>query len=462
MKKKQVTALIAVVAVLGCLGGGYYFREEIAGVFTGSKAAEDKVYVEKLSRVMNQYSGVENRYNGVVESQDSYEVNVDSSRTVSQILVQVGDAVEEGQTLVKYDVSELEMQVKQANLDLEGIYNEIENERKDIETLNKKHAETMDEDEKFRLETDIRTAENNITQKELDVESKKLEIEKYQKQIAESSVISKKSGIVREINETGTNSSDDESAFMVIQQEGEYRIKGTISEQNIWMLTEGQPVIIRSRVEDKTWKGTLQKLDTENTEKDNQDNYYYGGGSDSQSSTKYPFYVQIDTSDGLMLGQHVYIEMDEGQQETKEGIWIFADYVVQDESGAYVWSANEKERLEKRYVELGEYDGQLNEYEILSGLSGDDYIAWPMEGLYEGVTAVTDSEEVDYSAPLYNQESTEDMDFMNGNHGTIDESDLIPEGAELFRDVDGTEFFGEMDGAEYIDGGETLGTEAVE
>ena len=106
MKKKQVTALIAVVAVLGCLGGGYYFREEIAGVFTGSKAAEDKVYVEKLSRVMNQYSGVENRYNGVVESQDSYEVNVDSSRTISEILVQVGDAVEEGQTLVKYDVGE--------------------------------------------------------------------------------------------------------------------------------------------------------------------------------------------------------------------------------------------------------------------------------------------------------------------------------------------------------------------
>ncbi len=461
MKKKQVTALIAVAAVLGCLGGGYYFREEIAGVFTGSKAAEDKVYVEKLSRVMNQYSGVENRYNGVVESQDSYEVNVDSSRTISEILVQVGDAVEQGQTLVKYDVGELEMQVKQANLDLEGIYNEIENERKDIETLNKKHAETMDEDEKFRLETEIRTAENNITQKELDVESKKLEIEKYQKQIAESSVISKKSGIVREINETGMNSSGDESAFMVIQQEGEYRIKGTISEQNIWMLTEGQPVIIRSRVEDKTWEGTLQKLDTENNEKDNQDTYYYGGSSDSQSSTKYPFYVQLDTSDGLMLGQHVYIEMDEGQQEVKEGIWIFADYVVQDESGAYVWAANEKDRLEKRYVELGEYDGELNEYEILSGLSGDDYIAWPMEGLYEGVTAVTDSEEVDYTAPLYNQESTEDMDLTDGNHGSGD-MQLVPEGAELFPDVDGTEFFGEMDGAEYIDGGESLGTEAVE
>ena len=60
-----------------------------------------------------------------------------------------------------------------------------------------------------------------------------------------------------------------------------------------------------------------------------------------------------------------------------------------------------------------------------------------MEGLYEGVTAVTDSEEVDYTAPLYNQESTEDMDLTDGNHGSGD-MQLVPEGAELFPDVDGT------------------------
>ena len=42
----------------------------------------------------------------------------------------------------------------------------------------------------------------------------------------------------------------------------------------------------------------------------------------------------------------------------------------------------------------------LAEYEILSGLSLDVYITWPMEGLYEGVTTVTDVSEVDYSSPL--------------------------------------------------------------
>ena len=58
--------------------------------FLQSGKSDDKVYVEKVSKIMNTYTGNTNRYNGVVESQDSYEVNVDSSRTIKEILVKVG------------------------------------------------------------------------------------------------------------------------------------------------------------------------------------------------------------------------------------------------------------------------------------------------------------------------------------------------------------------------------------
>lgn len=78
--------------------------------------------------------------------------------------------------------------------------------------------------------------------------------------------------------------------------------------------------------------------------------------------------------DGLILGQHVYIELDQGQEEVKEGLWLYGSYIVQDEDTPYVWAANEKDRLEKRYIELGEYDADMDEYEIVSGLAEDDYI----------------------------------------------------------------------------------------
>lgn len=87
MGKKSVGILIGVAAVAAVLGGtGYYFRDDIRQMIPifDDGSSEDKVYVEKVSRIMNQYAGVSNRYNGVVETQDSYEVNVDSSRTISR------------------------------------------------------------------------------------------------------------------------------------------------------------------------------------------------------------------------------------------------------------------------------------------------------------------------------------------------------------------------------------------
>ena len=66
-------------------------------------------------------------------------------------------------------------------------------------------------------------------------------------------------------------------------------------------------------------------------------------GDDTTSSSSYPFYVTLDSSDGLMLGQHVYIEMDEGQEEQKTGIWL-RDYYTVDAvmESPYVWAVDSK------------------------------------------------------------------------------------------------------------------------
>ena len=435
MKKKKIIIPVITIAVIGAVGGtGYYYRDNVMDMaaeaidvvsekipFLKSGKSDDKVYVEKVSKIMNTYTGNTNRYNGIVESQDSYEVNVDSSRTIKEILVKVGDEVEEGQTLVTYDTSDLEMQVKQAKLELEGIQNEIDSSNKKIATLTDELNKTTDEDDQFSLKTDIQTEENSIEENKLDLESKNLEISKYQDQINASMVVSKRSGVVKEINENGTDSNGNNAAFMTILQTGEYRVKGSIDEQNVWMISDGQTVIIRSRVdENQTWNGTISKIDTDNVQKSDDDS----SSDSSVSATKYPFYVELPSAEGLLLGQHVYVELDEGQDEQKEGIWLYSNYVVQDDGGAYVWAANDKNRLEKRYVELGKYDENLAEYEILSGLAQNDYITWPMEGLYEGVTTVTDASEVDYSSPLYNQDSTEmlndgtEMLYENGMYNT--------------------------------------------
>lgn len=410
MSRKKIVVLVGTLAVVAALGGtGFYFREDLmqAIPFFQEGSAKDRVFVEKVSLVMNQYTGVSNRYNGTVESQDTFEVSVDSNRKINEIKVEVGELVEEGQTLVTYDTNELKMQIAQANLEVESINNDIENYNKQKETLAQERDKAADS-EKFSYTTQIQNVENSIAQKQFDLESKQLEISKYEKQMNESSVKSKVSGVVREINEKGTDANGNTAPFMTILKTGEYRVKGSIDEQNIWMLADGQPVVIRSRVDEtKTWKGAIALIDTEKPQSQGNSNMYTPEAGESMTASKYPFYIELESADGLILGQHVYIELDNGQEQVKEGLWLYGSYIIQDEEKPYVWAANDKHQLEKRYIELGAYDEAMDEYEIVSGLTADDYITWPMPGLYEGVTTVTNEAEVDYSSPLYNQEPEE-------------------------------------------------------
>ena len=107
--------------------------------------------------------------------------------------------------------------------------------------------------------------------------------------------------------------------------------------------------------------------------------------SSGTTATKYPFYISLDSTDGLMLGQHVYVEADYGQGDVKEGLWLDEYYIMQEDDGAYVWAENAKGYIEKRKIELGEYDENMMRYQILSGLTEDDYIAYPEDRVKEGM-----------------------------------------------------------------------------
>lgn len=449
MSKKKVGIIIAaaVVIVTAAGGGAWYFLKGNGG--TGSSA--DKVYVETVASLNSVTSGSQNRYSGVVEAQESWEVNKDAEKEVKEVFVQEGDMVEEGTPLFEYDMEDVKAELAQAELDLEGMENEITNYQSQINQLSQE-KNSVPEDERFEYTAEIQEKQNSIKQTEYNIESKKVEMQKKQETIDKAVVTSKIAGVVKSINESGTDSmTGEEAAYMTVLAVGDYRVKGTVSEMNIQMLSEEQPVILRSRIdEEQTWTGTISEIDTQNEVKNN-DDYYYDSGS-GEKATKYPFYVTLDSTDGLIMGQHLFIELDEGQSEEKEGIWLFEGYLVMDGEKSYVWAANSKNKLEKREVELGEYDEEMGEYEIVSGLTQEDAIAFPMEGLYEGVTTVTDASEVDYDSPLYNQEGDEeeipeDGDMMDEDmldedmpeEGSRVEEDLLENGMDEEEIMDGEE-----------------------
>jgi HlyD family secretion protein len=95
-----------------------------------------------------------------------------------------------------------------------------------------------------------------------------------------------------------------------------------------------------------------------------------------------------------MLGQHVYIEMDNGQTEVKEGLWLPSYYIVTEDDGSYVWARDSKERIEKRKLSLGEYDENTDCYQVLDGLTEEDYIAFPEDDIVEGAETTTNYDDV--------------------------------------------------------------------
>ena len=105
--------------------------------------------------------------------------------------------------------------------------------------------------EAFSYTTQILTAQNDVKRAEYNKKSKEMEIEQIKKNLENATVTSEIDGIIKSVND-GTSTEviygmESDNAFITILSSNAYRIKGKINEQNMAMLSVGQPVIIHSR-----------------------------------------------------------------------------------------------------------------------------------------------------------------------------------------------------------------------
>jgi len=457
MSKKKVGIIVGTVVVVAAVAAAAWWK------FGGNIVhdSNDRVYVQRVSAIMGTNAGMQNRYAGIVQPQKTVDINADSERTIKEFYVKVGDTVEEGTPLFAYDTEELELELQQAKLEDENTNLEISGYKNQIAEL-EKERNAAPEEGKFEYTTQIQTLQTQIRQAEFDKSSKKLEVEKLQEKITNCEVASTTAGVIKTLNDpkVQNNTSENSDATISIMATGNYRIKGTLDEQTVNAVFPGSNVIIRSRVdENQTWRGTVDNVDTGETAKEDDENVYYSNEDSSNTASKYPFYISLEDTEGLILGQHVFIELDEGQTEVKEGLWLYGSYIVMgdgepleelstesdtgaDISGAYVWADDGNGKLIKKPVVLGEYDSMLDEYQIVSGITESDMIAWPMEGLYEGITVVTNMDDVDYSSGLYNT----DNEMLDEEYDTEGLMEDWYDTESMMEDWDDTEamFDGEM------------------
>ena len=386
--KKWIIAAAAVIVIAAVF---LFVRSRKTGSNT-----EDVAYVETVANLTgrNASLGMVNRFSGVVEPQATWSVAKTSEVEIEEIMVSEGDEVEEGEVLFVYSTDKYEEELQQAEIDLERLNNEYQSTEETIAQL-EKEKKSASSSEQANYTIQIKEQNLTLKDKELDIQIKEAEIDKLESNIENAEVKSGISGIIKKINDEGSSSDGNEdNDFITVMKVGNYRVKGTVNEQNIGELYVDADVLVHSRVDDRTWKGKVTKIDTENPQSSSSGMYGYGGGDGSSRSSNYPFYVELDKSDGLIMGQHVYVEPDLGQENEDEAgsIWIGSFMVDQsDPDHPFVWK-DVNGRLRKQEVAVGETREEIGKVRITEGLTIEDSICMPEEGLKEGMKTLPMSE----------------------------------------------------------------------
>lgn len=435
-------------------------------VLTGCGSKDKAVYVQQVASLTGVSS--QDRFSGLVVSENLTEIKKDSDKQVAELMVKEGQDVKEGDALFTYDTDQLQLNADKLDLEREQLSASLDDYQTQIGEL-EREREKVGANQKLQYTIQIQSAQVSLKEAELNLKTKEAELEKAKQLLENATITSPVAGRVQSINESGTDSQGNPAAYITIQQAGAYRVKGTIGELQQGAISEGDRIKLTSRLDSsKTWLGTVTLVDYENPVK-NENNYYVSSSDSGESASKYPFYVELDSIEGLIMGQHLYMERyTEG--EDASGVIVSSAYICyEDDGSAYVWAENSRSKLEKRSITLGDYNENTDNYQVTDGLSETDYIAFPDEQ-YCHVGAPTSHTPVIYEDEQENGAAEPDtgMDMGMDNDMGIDagmdaESGMSADdgmGAEPEMDTDAAEetapesdAVGEADTAAETEGG---------
>jgi len=351
------------------------------------------VYVQSVRDVMGYGAmGEFNLCAGVVVARNEIKIERDENRKIAELKVEPGQDVSAGDVLFSYDMDEMQLTIDKAVLEIEQLKNSVTDLETQIAELEKEKSYASESDQ-LSYTVRIQTLQTNKKETEYNITVKERELETLKTTVGNGEVTSPITGRVKAINENGGY--DDYTGmplpYITLIEAGAYRVKGKVNELNRGDFFVGQSVVVRSRSDaSMLWTGVIAEIDSSPEEENSNGYYYYGYSDEMTSSSSYPFYVDLDDMDGLLLGQHVYIEPEGGQTEEKTGLMLDASYVFgSEEEGFFVWAANGKGEIEKRRVTVGAFDDFMYQYEILDGLTAEDRIAFPDDTVQEGAP-VTD------------------------------------------------------------------------
>ena len=149
---------------------------------------------------------------------------------------------------------------------------------------------------------------------------------------------------------------------------GGYEIEGSVNELDRENMKIGQKVTVNDWNSGGSYEGKIIAIG----EFPVRMRGYNGRGN--PNSSYYPFTVFVDGDADLQTGSYVSVQYAAGESEN--GLYLNNPFIREEKGQSYVFVLGENDRLEKRPVTTGK--SLWGSYtEILSGLSQEDYLAFP-------------------------------------------------------------------------------------
>ncbi|MDA1513878.1 efflux RND transporter periplasmic adaptor subunit [Bacillus cereus group sp. TH40LC] len=307
---------------------------------------------------------------------------------VKDITVKEGQEVEKGTKLFSYDNEEINLKMKQAELDQKMADMRYNQSKKKIDSLKQEIKKTKDSGATTEiinpLEEQLNELEMQQKTTELEKEKGKLQAEELKKQQKELTIYSNFAGVVQKLDKDAAQSSSQAvggqgKAFLQIASKDPFQIQGTLTELQKSQIQKDQTFTVTAKANNKKkWTGKITEVSEFPT---SAEMAQAGGvGEATQNMSQYTYKASLDSQDGLSPGYHVSLQVNLGN---KKMVAVPTKSIVEKGDDAFVY-VEDKGKLRKQNVKKGSTDGDWTE--IVEGVTvGQKVVKNPSEDVYDGM-----------------------------------------------------------------------------
>ncbi|MDA1567887.1 biotin/lipoyl-binding protein [Bacillus cereus] len=382
-KKKKKWIILGVIALIIIVAAINIF------VMQGKKSAPVKTGSVGFEKVTERKFNNTKLISGQVKPGNIESFYADPTKgKVKDIAVKEGQEVEKGTKLFSYDNEEINLQVKQAELDQKMADMRYDQGKKKIDSLKKeiKKAKDSGAGKEVTDSMEEQVSELEIGQKTINLEKEKVKLQKEElnKKQNELMIYSNFAGVVQKLDKDAAQSSSQTlggqgKAFLQVASKDPFQVQGTLTELQKSQIQKDQTLTVTAKANNKQkWTGKITEVSEFPT---SAEMAQAGGmGESTQNMSQYTYKASLDSQDGLSPGYHVSLQVN---LENKTMIAVPTKSIAEKGEDAFVY-IEEKGKLRKQNVKKGTTDGDWTE--IVEGATvGQKVVKNPSDDVYDGM-----------------------------------------------------------------------------